>query len=62
MRKLFASSLAMGITGEAAFVELFVSGEGTWTITASNTQGLTCVIASGESWQTARNELAGLGS
>lgn len=31
--------------------ELFVSENGTWTVVVSQPRGLSCVLASGESWQ-----------
>ena len=37
-------------SGEAAF-ELFVSSEGTWTVTMTTQNGLTCVMAAGLHWQ-----------
>ena len=33
-----------------AMVELFVSATGTWTAVVTDTQGRSCVIASGVSW------------
>ncbi len=33
-----------------AMVELFVSGTGSWTAMVTDTQGRSCVIASGVSW------------
>lgn len=31
-------------------LELFVSTSGSWTVVVTNTQGTSCVIATGESW------------
>lgn len=53
---------ALGIAGQSAVVELFVSLQGSWTMTTTNTKGLTCVIATGEAWQSAPKQLAGLSS
>jgi hypothetical protein len=53
---------ALGLSGQSIVFELFVSAQGTWTITGTNTQGLTCIVAVGEAWQTAPKQLAGLGS
>jgi hypothetical protein len=53
---------SLRIAGQAAVIELFVSVQGSWTMTSTNTQGLTCVIALGEAWQTAPKQLAGLNS
>ena len=43
---------AMGVSesGDAAF-ELYLSGTGTWTITMTTSNGLTCVMAAGKHWQ-----------
>jgi hypothetical protein len=53
---------ALGLSGQSIVFELFVSARGTWTITGTDTQGLTCIVAVGEAWQTAPKQLAGLGS
>lgn len=43
---------AIGLGGEGAVVELFASREtGTWTITVTNVQGLTCLVASGQAFE-----------
>ncbi len=39
--------------------EIFVSEKGTWTVTMTMSNGLTCVMAVGHSWQTLPKELAG---
>ena len=42
---------ARGLTANGSRVlELFVSESGTWTLLASDVQGHSCVMASGESW------------
>ncbi len=33
-----------------AMVELFTSEAGTWTVVVTDTEGKSCVVASGESW------------
>jgi hypothetical protein len=53
---------ALGLAQELAVVEVFVSAAGTWTITVTNTHGLTCVIAAGDAWQSDSKHLAGLDS
>jgi hypothetical protein len=53
---------ALGIAGQASVIELFVSMAGSWTMTTTNTQGLTCIIATGEAWQAAPKQLAGFSS
>lgn len=45
--------IGRGLAGDGmAMVELFVSGAGTWTILVTNTSGVSCLIASGDSWAT----------
>ena len=39
--------------------EIFVSEKGTWTVTMTMSNGLTCVMAVGHSWQTLPKKLAG---
>ena len=49
---------SVGIVNQDAVVEIFVSENGTWTIIASDTDGKSCVLSSGEGWET--NVLAAL--
>jgi hypothetical protein len=53
---------ALGLSGQSAVIELFVSMAGSWTMTSTNTNGLTCIVATGEAWQAAPKQLAGLSS
>ena len=53
---------ALGLAGESSIIELFVSEAGTWTLTTTDTRGLTCVIGSGEAWQATPVQPAGLNS
>ena len=45
------SPQAMGFVNQDAVIEIFVSAQGTWTILASGTDGQSCVVSSGESWE-----------
>lgn len=56
------SRKALGLAGQAAVVEFYLSLKGTWTITATDTAGNSCIIASGEAWQDAPLAVAGLES
>jgi hypothetical protein len=47
------SRKGLGLSSPTHVVELFVSPTGSWTLAATDTQGNTCVIASGEAWQDA---------
>ncbi|MEO1108638.1 MAG: hypothetical protein AAFX90_12015 [Pseudomonadota bacterium] len=43
----------IGIAGQGAVMELFASDEtGSWTITATLPDGTTCLVASGQSYET----------
>lgn len=43
-------SMGVSESGDAAF-ELFVSPKGTWTITMTTSNGLSCVMAAGKHWE-----------
>ena len=53
-------SLATGLVDENAMIEIFVSPAGTWTILATGTDGMSCVLAVGEGFE-ANTQVAGLG-
>ncbi|MFC3641179.1 hypothetical protein [Aquibium oceanicum] len=53
-------SLATGLVDENAMMEIFVSPSGTWTILATGTDGISCVLAVGEGFE-ANTQIAGLG-
>jgi hypothetical protein len=52
----------LGVASALTVIELFVSAKGTWTVTSTNTQGLTCIVAAGEGWQGEPRQVAGLNS
>ncbi len=43
-------------------MEIFVSPAGTWTILATGTDGLSCVLAVGEGFDAAPPQVAGVGA
>ncbi|MCV0394243.1 MAG: hypothetical protein K5872_14005 [Rhizobiaceae bacterium] len=45
------SPMAIGQVDQSAVVEVFVSNEGTWTILATRTDGSSCIVSSGEGWE-----------
>ena len=61
-RRFQENRQALGLSRQASVVELFVSGEGSWTLTTTSTAGLTCVVATGEAWQEFPKQVAGLDS
>ena len=49
--KFKESGRAIGLAGEFAVMEVFVSEAGTWTIIVTDTMGRSCVIAAGSSFE-----------
>ena len=43
--------VAMGLTDKGAVLEVFAPKKGSWTFLITMPDGLTCVVASGESWE-----------
>ncbi|WP_338529700.1 hypothetical protein [Nitratireductor thuwali] len=44
------SQKAMGLLGQHAIMEVFASRQGSWTIVTTDTEGNSCILAAGESW------------
>ena len=44
------SQKAIGLLGEEAVMEVFVSEHGSWTILTTDVQGVSCLVAAGEGW------------
>ena len=42
---------AVGVVDKNAVMEIFVSETGSWTIIATGTDGNSCLVSSGEGWQ-----------
>ena len=49
---------AVGVVDRSAILEIFVSAAGTWTIIATGTDGNSCLVSSGEGWDS-RTMMAG---
>ena len=45
-------AMAHGIAHSGTLAEVFISPGGTWTIIATSPNGISCMIGSGESWET----------
>ena len=54
--------IAMGLTEKGAVLEVFASPHGSWTFLITLPDGLTCVVASGQSWETLVATKTGLAS
>lgn len=52
---------AVGKVDKTAVIEVFVSHTGTWTILATGTDGMSCLVASGEGWDS-QQLLVGVGA
>ena len=50
---------SLGLSGGASVIELYVSFKGSWTLVATNTKGVACLMAAGEAWQDAPQAVAG---
>ena len=42
---------SIGVIGDSAVVEVYVSTTGTWTILITRADGSSCVVAAGHSWE-----------
>lgn len=57
------SRQGIGLAQQGSVMELFASGEtGTWTITVTMPNGLTCLVASGQSFETLAEALPAKGN
>jgi hypothetical protein len=45
------SPRAIGLVSQDAVLEVFVSETGSWTVMVTNPQGVSCVLAAGQSWE-----------
>lgn len=45
------SPRAIGLVSKEAVLEVFVSETGTWTVVVTNPEGVSCVLAAGQSWE-----------
>lgn len=41
---------AVGLLGQEAVMEIFVSEHGSWTLLATDIRGESCILAAGEAW------------
>jgi hypothetical protein len=52
---------SMGLGTNNAVIEVFASTEGSWTITVTNANGTTCLIASGQAFEEMAENLPAAG-
>lgn len=53
------SPASMGLAANGSVVEVTKSDTGTWTILLTSPNGVTCVMAAGESWENLKQKTAG---
>lgn len=51
----------IGLMANAAVLEVFASDAGSWTITVTLPSGVTCLVASGQGWESLAEELPAKG-
>ncbi|MFY0692369.1 MAG: hypothetical protein JXR14_10670 [Paracoccaceae bacterium] len=52
------SRRSMGLAGDNSIIEMFASSDsGTWTITMTRPDGITCLVAAGSGYETVEEEL-----
>ncbi|SLN29117.1 hypothetical protein ROA7450_01233 [Roseovarius albus] len=57
------SRQSVGLGANNTMIEVFASDEtGTWTITATNARGITCLLASGQAFETLTEALPAIGN
>lgn len=49
---------ALGLVANQSIMQVLVSQNGTWTIVMTTTQGLSCIVAAGDSWEDVRRTVA----
>ena len=50
-QKFSEQPIAMGLTSKGAVLEVLTSPSGSWTFLVTEPSGRTCLVASGESWE-----------
>jgi hypothetical protein len=50
-KKYSESATGMGLIGDTNMIEVYVSEKGTFTILATNKQGVSCILAAGQNWE-----------
>ena len=53
---------AVALAANNAVLEIFAAESGSWTILVTETSGLSCLIASGEAFETVRDGLPAMGA
>ncbi len=60
LKKKFAEvPVSMGLSKQGTVIEVFASPEGSWSIVMTFPNGMSCIMAAGEEWQSMQQESAG---
>ncbi len=52
LQEAYAEKLAaVGMVNEQSIMEIYVSDSGTWTVVLTNPAGVSCLVLSGQGWQ-----------
>jgi len=57
--KFAETTVSMGLANNGTVVEVLSSPDGTWTIVMTAPNGVTCLLAAGDYWQTLPKKVAG---
>jgi hypothetical protein len=55
------SRRAMGLSGPSQVLEVFASDAGSWTVTVTGPDGITCLVASGQGFEAITEDLPAKG-
>ncbi len=58
-KKFAEAPVAMGLTSAGAVIEVLTSPAGSWTFLITYPTGQTCMVATGENWETLQIETVG---
>jgi len=63
LKKVFKEEpVGQGLDSNGGLVEVYVSESGTWTITITQADGISCLVGTGESWIIIAPEIDGQGT
>ena len=58
LRETYAEApVSVGVTTSGAVIEVFASPQGTWTLVLTQPNGLSCLIAAGQDWESLPKKL-----
>lgn len=51
-KKFTETPKSMGVTNSGSIVEVYLSPKGSWTLVMTQPNGMSCLIAAGQDWET----------